>query len=91
MVERDLATVRRLVTEALQTDQLVFLEHGRGHAYRPTDIRVILMHGKLGYGKPGPEGERYTADVHHPTLGPSRVVFSIQEPTVIVVSAYEEW
>lgn len=91
MVERDLATVRTLVDHALQTDQIVFLEHSRGHAHKPTDIRVILMHGRLGYGNPGPEGERYTADVHHPMLGPSRVVSSIQEATVIVVSAYEEW
>ncbi len=91
MVERDLARVRAIVNDALQNDHVVFLEHSRGHAYRPTDIRVILMHGMIGYGKAGPEGERYTADAHHPALGPSRVVFSIQEPNVIVVSAYEKW
>lgn len=77
--------------DALANDAIIFLEHSRQHHYQPADIRVILRYGRIGYGNAGPESERYTAEASHPTLGPSRVVFGIQEPNVIVISAYEKW
>lgn len=96
MPPRTLDEVRRLVDEALAHDQVVLHPHARAsHHFTLGDARMVLMHGSLGYGKTGPEGERYTADMRHPVVNEDvRAVFSIQgegPATVLVITLYERW
>lgn len=94
MPPRDLKAVRRLVQEAWARDAVYSHPHSLEHSVRPEDQRVVLLHGTLGYGAPGPEGERYVAELDHPVLGKVRVVFSVrrEKPAeVVVISAHERW